>query len=86
MNKPDLAALNSYLCVVALVAEGRREDAFALITTQSPAEQIDMWIAGCSITYAMAGVVGATVGVEAPDIPAWLRTMADSGRDYEDEK
>ena len=78
--------INHYLCLTALVAEGRRDQAFAFIGTLEPAEQIDMWIAGCSITFAFAGVVGATVGVQAEDIPAWLRTFTDPGRDFEDEQ
>lgn len=85
-HNPDLDALNTYLCVVALVAEGRREDAFALITNLEPTEQIDMWIAGCSITFALAGVVGASCGVQAADIPTWLRTMADPDVDLDDLK
>lgn len=80
-------SINTYLSVTALVAEARRGDALALIGSLEPEEQIDMWIAGCSIAYALALEVAGRLGIPAEHVPAWLRAMsalADEAGDTDD--
>ncbi|MGV9792405.1 hypothetical protein [Gordonia sp. NPDC003422] len=67
-------SINHYLTVAALVAEARQHDALAYITSLDATEQIDMWIAGCSITIAFADDCRQFHGVPV-DLPAWFRTM-----------
>ncbi|MCK0518942.1 hypothetical protein [Williamsia sp. DF01-3] len=69
-------SIDTYLAVTALVLEGRRHDTLNLIGSLEPEEQIEMWIAGCSITSALSLHLAGTLGIPAQRVPAWLRAMA----------
>ena len=73
---PARDSIDTYLAVTALIVEGRPRDAFALITAQDAEEQLDMWLAGCSITAGFAARVAAHLGIPADDLPEWLRALA----------
>ncbi|UCZ90447.1 hypothetical protein [Gordonia sp. WA4-43] len=82
MSKPtnldDLAhrdSINHYLALCALVAEGRKRDAFDYIVSLEDTEKADMWLAGCSITIAFADDCRRFHKVPV-ELPAWLRLMA----------
>lgn len=68
-------SINNYLVLCALVAEGRRRDAFAYLTSLDQTEQIDMWLAGCSITLGFADTCRQVHKIQL-DLPTWLRAMS----------
>ncbi len=68
-------SINAYLAAMALVAEGRRDDAFAFISSLDPTEQLDMWIAGISITISFANDCRQHHAIPV-GMPEWLRMMA----------
>ncbi|MCK8615855.1 hypothetical protein [Gordonia sp. C13] len=67
-------SINHYLSLCALVAEGRRRDAFAYLKSLTDVERIDMWLAGCSITIAFADDCRRYNKVPV-ELPAWFRVM-----------
>ncbi|MGC4960077.1 hypothetical protein [Gordonia sp. DT101] len=71
----NIESINHYLAVTALVAEGRRDDAFALICSLEAHEQVDMWFAGCAITTSFARDCHQHHGIPI-SLPAWLRMIA----------
>ena len=76
-NLDDLAhrdSINHYLALCALVAEGRKRDAFDYIVSLEDTEKADMWIAGCSITIAFANDCRRHHKIPV-DLPAWFRLM-----------
>ncbi|MCR8896514.1 hypothetical protein NWF34_06025 [Gordonia sp. GONU] len=63
---------NLHFSLVALLAEGRRDDAAALLRTLRADDQADMWARSLFDTLFMATALAAHLGVD--DVPAWLRS------------
>ncbi|UCZ89857.1 hypothetical protein [Gordonia sp. WA4-43] len=68
-----------HMSLVALMAEGRRDDARALLKTLDVETEAAMWARGLFDTLLLATALAATLGVE--DVPGWLR---DFGRSDEE--
>lgn len=79
----EAQSINTYLAMTALIAEDRPRDAVRLLTALEPMEQIDCWLAGCSVTAGFATHVAQQSGVAPEQFPAWLRAIGASYGDPE---